>query len=215
MDVIRWFPLDDLPRLEAAIFDALRSRRRARRRDAVAVALGLCGLRVGEVTGARVEKFYPATRQLRVDTIKGGRPRVVPLHPSVVAVIQGQLSDRRRPSPYLVASGSGRRLSHRQPQRLAGELFGRLLGAGHGLTFHSLRHTFAMRLYATTKDLRLVQRALGHSSVRSTEVYARSLEEIPAECLVDVSPQRHVTADPARSGAQLTLFNPDELEAAG
>ncbi len=38
--------------------------------------------------------------------------------------------------------------------------------------FHSLRHTFAIGLYKKTKDLRLVQVALGHRSITNTMVYA-------------------------------------------
>lgn len=38
--------------------------------------------------------------------------------------------------------------------------------------FHSLRHTFAIRLYRKTKDLRLVQVALGHRNISNTMVYA-------------------------------------------
>lgn len=38
--------------------------------------------------------------------------------------------------------------------------------------FHSLRHTFAIRLYRKTKDIRLVQVALGHRNITNTMVYA-------------------------------------------
>lgn len=38
-------------------------------------------------------------------------------------------------------------------------------------TFHSLRHTFALNLYQRTKDIKLVQLALGHVSPTSTAVY--------------------------------------------
>ena len=37
---------------------------------------------------------------------------------------------------------------------------------------HSLRHTFAIRLYKKTRDLRLVQVALGHRNIMNTMVYA-------------------------------------------
>lgn len=37
---------------------------------------------------------------------------------------------------------------------------------------HSLRHTFAIRLYQKTKDLRLVQVALGHRNITNTMIYA-------------------------------------------
>lgn len=38
--------------------------------------------------------------------------------------------------------------------------------------FHSLRHTFAIRLYKKSKDLRLVQFALGHRNINNTMIYA-------------------------------------------
>ncbi len=38
--------------------------------------------------------------------------------------------------------------------------------------FHSLRHTFAIRLYRKTRDLRLVQFALGHRNITNTMIYA-------------------------------------------
>jgi integrase len=37
--------------------------------------------------------------------------------------------------------------------------------------FHSLRHTFAIRLYHETKDINLVKTALGHRSLQNTMVY--------------------------------------------
>lgn len=38
--------------------------------------------------------------------------------------------------------------------------------------FHSLRHTFAIRLYRKTKDIRLLQVALGHRNITNTMIYA-------------------------------------------
>lgn len=37
--------------------------------------------------------------------------------------------------------------------------------------FHALRHTFALRLYKKTKDVKLVQMALGHTSLNNTMIY--------------------------------------------
>jgi integrase/recombinase XerC len=38
--------------------------------------------------------------------------------------------------------------------------------------FHSLRHTFAIEIYKKTKDIRLLQVALGHRNVMNTMIYA-------------------------------------------
>jgi integrase len=40
---------------------------------------------------------------------------------------------------------------------------------------HDLRHAFAVRLYQETRDIYLVQQALGHASVGVTEGYLQSL----------------------------------------
>ncbi len=42
---------------------------------------------------------------------------------------------------------------------------------------HALRHTFATDLLRQTKNLRLVQKALGHSSVATTEIYTHVVDE--------------------------------------
>ncbi len=46
-------------------------------------------------------------------------------------------------------------------------------GGRRPVSVHSLRHTFATRLYEKTGDLYLVQRALGHRNITTTEIYAR------------------------------------------
>lgn len=38
--------------------------------------------------------------------------------------------------------------------------------------FHCLRHTFAIELYKKTRDVRLVQVALGHRNIMNTMIYA-------------------------------------------
>ena len=44
-----------------------------------------------------------------------------------------------------------------------------------GIHFHSLRHTAASWLVSRGVSLRLVQDVLGHSSIRSTEIYSHLL----------------------------------------
>lgn len=45
-------------------------------------------------------------------------------------------------------------------------------GIRRRLSVHALRHTFATLLYRATGDLLLVNRALGHRDIRSTQRYA-------------------------------------------
>jgi site-specific recombinase XerC len=74
-------------------------------------------------------------------------------------------------APLFVAT-TGNRLSSRRLR----ERFARWRGRAElaqQLTFHSLRHTFCQRLYESTGDLLLVQRAARHTSVTTTTIYAQ------------------------------------------
>ena len=46
-----------------------------------------------------------------------------------------------------------------------------------GKSVHSLRHSYAVKLYAVEKDLRAVQKQLRHVSIQSTMVYADVTDE--------------------------------------
>lgn len=206
--VIRWFPLERMTDLEIQIASQIKSPSATRRRDAIGVALGLHGLRVGEVQRATQQQFFAAARSLDVATIKGGKPRRLLLHATLVAAIQTELRQRRVPSPLLLCNCRGDQVKHQRFQQMAEAIFTAILGAGHGLTFHSLRHTFAMRLYQETRDLFLVQRMLGHRSVKTTEIYARSLQQVPESCLVRVGEAIIRPAEPTWPGQQLRLWEP-------
>lgn len=47
----------------------------------------------------------------------------------------------------------------------------------HGKSAHALRHSYGVELYRREKDIRVVQQQLGHSSVRTTQIYTSVLNE--------------------------------------
>jgi len=76
------------------------------------------------------------------------------------------------PNSPLLRGQSGRPLGQRQIQLRFARWF-QEARLGGPVSLHSLRHTFATRLYERTGDLHLVQRALGHRQITTTEIYAR------------------------------------------
>ncbi len=56
-------------------------------------------------------------------------------------------------------------------------------GVDKNISPHTFRHTFATDLYRETKDIRLVQKALGHSDLSTTMIYTHIVDEKLEEAL--------------------------------
>jgi site-specific recombinase XerD len=104
-------------------------------------------------------------------TTKGGDPDRVMLSPRLVKILSAHIG-KNAPGDAPLFVANGRRLSTRQVQRIVAAR-AREVGINKPVTPHTLRHTFATRLYNRTGDIRLVQQALRHSHVTTTEVYAQ------------------------------------------
>jgi len=102
---------------------------------------------------------------------KGGDPDRVLLNPRLVSILKRQIDRAAGPGSPLFASGRGR-LSTRQVLRIVTQRVAEA-GISKPITAHSLRHSFACLLYNQTGDIRLVQQALRHTHVSTTEVYAQ------------------------------------------
>jgi integrase/recombinase XerC len=143
-------------------------------RDKLMLLLGAyAGLRASEIARLRVADINEDT--IRV-TGKGGRVRLIPTHPRIWAAIDAELEQRRHGrlgdgfrygdvlTPYVFPGQSD---GHITPGAV-GRILKRNLVAFVG---HTLRHRFATRAYAGTRDLRAVQELLGHSRPETTARY--------------------------------------------
>lgn len=131
----------------------------------------LTGCRLSETAALNVEDIDMQTGVAVLRTTKGGDPDRVMLSPQLVEILRIQVGKNAGPNEPLFTA-RGRRLSVRQIQRIV-TAWVREAGIDKPITAHTLRHSFATRLYNQTGDIRLVQRALRHSHVTTTEVYAQ------------------------------------------
>ena len=141
------------------------------------VTAGLAGCRASEVLGLRRRDL--AAPNIRVRSLKGGRPRVVPMPDPWFAALAVLLAGRdRRPAARRFLGGvSGRPLSRQRLWQISGPLFA-AVGCPFAC-FHSLRHTAALLCYRETRDVFVVQRLLGHRNLIHTAEYLRQLEPVP------------------------------------
>lgn len=125
---------------------------------------GLQGLRCREIAGLRREDVIETEGLLRV-VGKGDHERMLPLHPDVLAALRDLPMPR---AGWVFLRPRGGRYTANAVSRFFNAW---LHDHGMAATAHQLRHWFATQLYNSTRDLRLTQEMLGHSSPETTAVY--------------------------------------------
>jgi site-specific recombinase XerD len=143
-------------------------------RDRLLLALfAYAGLRRSELLGLDWQDVDLERRLLRIRLAKGGRQRVVPIHPALEPLFTDYLRVRAGDDePALFVGVQGRRLS----PTILSETFRRYVDvAGVGrrkrVSPHTLRHVFASELLRSGANLRQIQELLGHKHLDSTQRY--------------------------------------------
>jgi integrase len=132
---------------------------------ALVALCGLCGCRVGEAL-----KVRPSDIEVQADRVlltvhgKGNKTRVVPLSDRACMEIMPRLAVCMATDERLVP------LTDR-PARAAFNSIGRRALGRDDVASHDMRMTAGTSFYAKTKNIRVVQELLGHSSSQTTENY--------------------------------------------
>ena len=158
-----------------------------RLRDAVIMLLlYTCGLRLSELVEANVEDIASDFSSIRVCG-KGNKIRIQPIVKSVGDVLKKYFSQNSSQNicigqkKALILSKKGERINRRAVQRIVERKL-KCYGIQGKTSPHVLRHTFATHLLNSGADLREIQELLGHSALRTTQVYTHtnieSLKEV-------------------------------------
>ena len=142
-------------------------------RAALAVLLGLNGLRVSEACDTDIGDlgFDRGHRTLRIIG-KGSKPAVIPLVPRTARTVDLAIGERRE-GPVLIRH-DGQRLDRRTAHRWV-KAIGKQAGLGH-VHPHMLRGAFIMAALDAGVPLRDVQIAARHADPRTTTIYDRRRE---------------------------------------
>ncbi|MEM1443655.1 MAG: site-specific tyrosine recombinase [Verrucomicrobiota bacterium] len=178
----------DSPKLEKYLPDTLNEETVARllesvdsskplgKRDrAILELLYASGLRVSELTGAKLENFVPEEGVIRV-TGKGNKTRIVPVGGAALEAL-GVYLEIERPSLVRPRTGSevflskwGKKLTSTRIWQIVKER-ARFAGIDANVYPHLLRHSFATHLLGNGADLRVIQELLGHADIATTQIY--------------------------------------------
>ena len=132
-----------------------------------------CGLRVSECANLRVGRYYSLEKRLVV-LGKGSKERMIPVGDVAASYLETYISSVR---PRLLGKTKSQIMFISQQQKpiTRQEIWDRLKKyadmAGVESKVHTLRHSFATHLLQNGADLRSVQKLLGHSDIRTTEIY--------------------------------------------
>lgn len=161
-----------------------RAARYAIRNAAMIEALLGSGLRVSELCRLVVADLFldGACPSLLVRLGKGSKSRLVAISDRLAGYLEAFLEWKRlsaEPTDAaapLFISERGRNMCRSAAHRIwKAALAGARLPTRWGV--HATRHSYAVEIYRKTRDLRLTQRQLGHSSPVVTTVYANLLDD--------------------------------------
>jgi integrase/recombinase XerC/integrase/recombinase XerD len=120
------------------------------------------GVRVSELCSISIEDIDFEDHTIRVRG-KGDKIRTVFVDDETLEEI-GRFIGNKIAGP-LFPGQQGKHLSPRTVQHIFRQY------APPGITPHKIRHSYASELYRRSKNLRVVQENLGHSSIKTTEIY--------------------------------------------
>lgn len=130
-----------------------------------------CGFRVSELINLRWINIDRSRMVINIIQAKGNKDRQVPLNESLIKLLTKYY--RQYKSVDYVFNGQS---SHQYSERSVGQVI-KQLAAKAGIEnkrvyTHLMRHCSATHMLEAGIDLNIIQRLLGHSSIKTTAIYA-------------------------------------------
>lgn len=136
------------------------------------ISLGYaCGLRVSEAVNLKVADLDIAELVVHIKTAKGKKDRISILPERLKDDLRNMIAGKNA-KDYLFSSNRGGKLTTTSLQKMFRKSLAKAK-VNKPATFHSLRHSFATHLLENGTDVRYVQELLGHSNIRTTQIYTQ------------------------------------------
>lgn len=186
-DAIKFLPLEGFKRL-LSLPDNARDR-------AILALMGYHGLRVEEIVNLSLDDLNLGGELPTISvTGKGSKTRRVHLIERSEAALSAWLNTRRGQSDDSAVfvsignRGRGERLTTRGVRAMVDGYLSQAGLKAEGVSCHSLRHSFATWSLAGGAKLTAISGAMGHSSIETTQVYAKIVDRI------NENPARYLSA---------------------
>ena len=130
-----------------------------------------CGFRVSELVNLKLSHFDFQQKIGHVRQAKGNKDRIFNIPESLAIELIDQAKNQKENNQEYLFSGPKGKLSIRNIEKIT-RIAAKNSGIEKDVHCHTLRHSFATHLLENGTDIRLIQEALGHSDLNTTQIYA-------------------------------------------
>ena len=152
------------------------------------------GARVYEISNIRAENINLNSGLIRIMG-KGGKERYIQISNTAVLDILRKYYEENEPeikkSGYFFINNRGKRYTE-QSIRLMLKKYTLKAGIQRKITPHMFRHSFATYLIEEGVDVSCVQQILGHSSIKTTQIYIHVAAKKQADILRELHPRNNM-----------------------
>lgn len=161
---------------------------------AVTETLFATGARVCEISNIRLECVNLTSGSICIMG-KGGKERYIQIGDKAVLELLKKYYDMNekeiKESGFFFVNRIGRRFSE-QSVRMMIKKYAKLAGIERNITPHMFRHSVATYLIEEGADISCVQQILGHSSIKTTQIYVHVAARMQAEILRSMHPRKRM-----------------------
>ncbi|MBS3084690.1 tyrosine-type recombinase/integrase [Candidatus Pacearchaeota archaeon] len=129
-----------------------------------------CGLRVSEIVNLKVNDLNFVEELIKINLAKGKKDRFVKIPSSIKDELESYLKLNKHNT--LFPSNRGGKLTKDTIQKIV-QNSAKRAGIKKRVYPHLLRHSFATHLLEQGTDLRMIQKLLGHSDIKTTQIYTQ------------------------------------------
>lgn len=123
-----------------------------------------CALRVSEIINLKIKDIDSKRMIIFISDAKGSKDRIVKLSTNLLTALRKYFKEYK-PKEYLFNG----QFSNQYSKTSCNKLVKKYIGAEYH--FHQLRHSGATAMLENGTDLSIIQKVLGHSSIKTTMIY--------------------------------------------
>lgn len=132
-----------------------------------------CGVRVSEMCSLKLSDLHLINCTIKIKG-KGDKQRIIPVHHNLIDMLNKYLNEYRKnyikSNPFVFIKMNGKVITRQYVHTIIKQQLEKI-GFSNKYSAHSFRHSYATHLLEEDADLRSVQELLGHSDIKTTQIY--------------------------------------------